>query len=125
MGWAVKAVGLVIMAAPFGAHAQFPICDVILTHESYEAAVFEINYGEGGPDVIVIRNGELEPESGYGRGEQPHERPEMDIPMPQLEIIVPTPSRREREDQVPLPIIHPDINPNITPDKKPEDDLPN
>lgn len=94
------------------------LCEAVLKDEVVKAAVIHIDYGqEGGVgDVIVIKNGEKKPE------ENPRERPEMDIPRPepQLEIIVPTPTRRR--DEVPATIIVPNLP---VPTKKPPKPLPN
>lgn len=129
----VKAVvGLTYVAAlllPFGARAS-TFCEAILTEEIIQAAVFEIDYGSdtGIGEVIVIKNGDPKPEP---RSENPEsdetgdrkERPEMDIPRPetQLEIVVPTPSRRK--DEVPVTIIIPPVQ--VPNPKTPPKPLPN
>src|SRR5690242_9289013 len=125
MGRVVRIVGLfwiLMVASPVGVLAvqTIPVCDRVLTDYSYHAAIFEIDYGSDGPDLIVIKNGNPNVPEG-GQKEDPRGRPEMNIPQetPQLEIITPTPSKRD--DKTPPPGIAPHTK--ITPTKKRDENL--
>ena len=99
-----------------------PICESILDGRSLYAATYIINYGDENEssygNVTVIKNKTPSNKQEKDR----RDRPEMDIPRPEprLEIITPTPTKRE----VPVPAIIPEIS-KINPPKKPKKDLPN
>lgn len=89
----------------------------MLTDYEYQAGVYEIDYGQGGPDVIIIRNGEIIEEPAEGAPRPPMIR----VPTPGLNIITPTPPRRERSDRMPPSTIIPEIkNPKPEPDAEPD-----
>lgn len=90
-------------------------CEVALTEEDWQMAVYIIDYGGGSEDgsfgeVTVIRDRDPSEQ----KKDESEPRPEMDVPRPEpgLQIITPTPTR----EKAPVPVVIPEL-PRKTPPK--------